>query len=91
MYKILYANEAKRAIDRLPLKKKHQIKNAIERVAQNPQIGKHLTHELTGLLSYRSGAYRIIYRIYHKEIIVLILTVSHRKEIYKKISRKTKK
>lgn len=91
MFKILYANEAKKAIDKLPLKKKRQIKDAIERIAQNPQIGKHLTHELTGLLSYRSGAYRIIYRIYHKEILVLILTVTHRKESYKKISRKIKK
>ena len=85
MYKIAYTREAKRKIDRLSIKRKRQIKEAIERIAQNPDIGKRLTHELSGLLSYRSGDYRIIYRIYHKEILILILTIGHRKDIYKKI------
>jgi len=84
MYKICYTKEAKTNIDRLSFKKKRQIKTAIERVAENPEIGKHLAHELKGLLSYRQGDYRIIYRIYHKEILVLILTIGHRKDIYKK-------
>ena len=87
-HKILYTREAKKSIDKLPLKKKCQIKDAIERIAQNPEIGKHLTHELTGLLSYRSGVYRIIYRVYHKEVLVLILTIGHRKNIYKQATRK---
>ncbi len=26
----------------------------------------------------------LIYRVYHKEILVLILTIGHRKDIYKK-------
>jgi len=89
-YKILYTNEARKAIDKLPLKKKYRIKNAIERIAQNPQIGKHLTRELAGLLSHRSGTYRIIYRIYHKEILVLILAIGHRKDIYRQATRKFK-
>ena len=88
MFKILYTKEAKTAIGKLPVKKKRQIKEAIERIAENPEIGKHLTHELKGLFSYRSGTYRIIYRIYHKEIMVFILTVGHRKDIYQKSSRK---
>jgi mRNA interferase RelE/StbE len=88
MYKIIYAREAKIAIDKLTLKKKRQIKEAIERIAQNPKIGKRLTHELTGLLSYRSGTHRIIYRIDHKEVLVLILTVGHRKDIYKQVAKK---
>jgi len=88
MFKILYAKEAKTAIDKLPIKKKRQVKKAIEHIAENPEIGKHLTHELKDLLSYRSGTYRIIYRIYHKEIIVVILTVGHRKDIYQKTIRK---
>ena len=88
MYNILYAKEAKKCIEKLNTKKKRQIKEAIERIAQNPEIGKYLTHELKGLLSYRSGDYRIIYRIYHKEITVLILTIGDRKNIYKQISNK---
>ena len=88
MYRILYTREVKTAIGKLTLKKKRQIKDAIERIAQNPEIGKRLTRELTGLLSYRSGINRIIYRIYHKEVLVLIVTIGHRKDIYKQSARK---
>ncbi|MCQ9208550.1 MAG: type II toxin-antitoxin system RelE/ParE family toxin [Omnitrophica bacterium] len=88
MHRILYTKEAKTAIDKLPLKKQRQIKEAVERIASNPEIGKHLIQELKGLSSYRSGDCRIIYKADHKEILVLILTVGHRKDIYKQISRK---
>ena len=88
MFKVFYTKEAKTAIDKLPAKKKHQIRDAVERLAENPETGKHLTGELKGLLSYRSGDYRIIYRIQHKEIIVVILTVGHRKDIYQRAGRK---
>lgn len=88
MFRIVYTKEAKKDIGRLSLKKKRQVKESIERIADNPDIGKHLTKELKGLLSYRSGDYRIVYRIHHKEILVIILTVGHQKDIYKQISRK---
>ncbi|MFO8052733.1 MAG: type II toxin-antitoxin system RelE/ParE family toxin [Candidatus Omnitrophota bacterium] len=90
MYKILYTKEAKTSIEKLSAKKKHQIKKAVERIAENPQMGKNLLHELKGLSSYRSGTYRIIYRIYHEKVLVLILTIGHRKDIYKNIKSKLK-
>ena len=89
MFRAVYTKEAKKDIDKLSLKKRRQIKESIERIADNPDIGKHLTRELKGLSSYRCGDYRIIYRVHHKEILVIILTVGHRKDIYKQISRKT--
>ncbi|MFH1772564.1 MAG: type II toxin-antitoxin system RelE/ParE family toxin [Candidatus Omnitrophota bacterium] len=90
MYKIAYAKEAVTAIRKLSPKNQRQIKEAIERIAEYPEIGKHLTHELKGLISYRSGIYRIIYRILHKEILVIILTIGYRKDIYKQAIRKVK-
>jgi len=83
MYSVLYTSEAKESIGKLSVKKKRQIKDAVERIAKNPAIGKCLTGDLRGLLSYRSGDYRIIYRIFHKEITVVILTAGHRKDVYK--------
>jgi len=88
MYKVLFTEEAKSAINKLTLKKKRQIKDALQRIANNPSIGKRLTHELTGLLSYRSGDYRIIYRIYHNQLVIIVLTVGHRKSIYNNLRRK---
>jgi len=88
MYNISYTKEAKQKIEKLSIKKKHQIKEAIERIAQNPRMGKRLTNELAGLLSYRSGDYRIIYRLYHEKVLIIILTVEHRKSVYEKLRRK---
>ena len=82
MYEIAYTKEAVSVIKNFPHKKQRQIKEAIERISRDTGIGKPLTHELKGLLSYRSGDYRIIYRIYHKEILVIILTIGHRKNVY---------
>jgi len=88
MYKIAYTKEAKERIDKLDKRKKRQIKDAIERLAQNPDIGKHLLHEFRGLSFYRSGDHRIIYRVYHQEILILILTIGHREDVYKLLKRK---
>jgi mRNA interferase RelE/StbE len=88
MYNIFYTEEAKSVIDRLIPKKQRQIKDAVEHIAQNPSIGKHLTQELADMWSYRSGNFRIIYRVEHRQLVVIILTVGHRKDIYKKIGRR---
>ena len=40
------------------------------------------------LYRLRCGNYRIFYRIKHKEIIIYIVTIGHRKEIYKRIKDK---
>lgn len=88
MYRIAYTREAKERIEKLSAKLKTQVKKAVERIAQNPDIGKHLTQELTEMFSYQTGKFRIIYRVFRKEILVLILTIGYRKDVYQKLSRK---
>ena len=88
MYRLLYTEEAKKNIEKLPEKKKRQIKDSVLRIAANPESGKRLSGDLKGLYSYRSGDYRIIYRVIHNEIIVLVLTVGHRQDVYNRLSRK---
>lgn len=90
MYRIVYTKEAKERIEKLSLKFKLQIKNAIERIAQDPRIGNNLTQELSGMLSYRTGKFRIIYRVFHEEVLVLVLTIGYRKDIYQRLSHRYK-
>jgi len=50
----------------------------------NPRIqGKALTGKYSGLWRYRVGDYRLICQIKDKEIIILVLDIDHRKDIYK--------
>lgn len=49
----------------------------------NPRIhGKCLTANRSGQWHYRVGDYRIIAEIKDKEILILVLSVGHRKEVY---------
>ena len=52
-------------------------------VLENPRKqGKPLTGDKSRFWRYRMGEYRIICRIMDDELIVLIIAVGHRKEIY---------
>ena len=57
--------------------------NAFEGIAKDPSQGKLLHGKLKGLSSYRMGSYRIIYETYRRRLLVIILDLGHRKEIYK--------
>lgn len=88
MYNVLYTSEARSFIEACDKKIKRQLKAAVERIAATPEIGKRLTQELSRFWSYRSGNYRIIYRVSHSEIVVVIVAIGHRSDIYEKMSRK---
>ncbi|HEC77287.1 MAG TPA: type II toxin-antitoxin system RelE/ParE family toxin [Thermoplasmatales archaeon] len=79
--KIFYTREFKNDIKKLKDEKiKSNLKKIIEKIKQNPEIGKPLRYELSGLRSIRFSSFRIIYKI-EGEIIIL-LKFGHRKRIY---------
>ena len=88
MYRIAYTGEAKHQIQKLDSRIQLQIKDAIERIASDPTIGKRLSGELSGFISYASGDYRVIYKVSHQEILIVIMTTGHRKNVYQKAIRK---
>ena len=52
---------------------------------ENPRIqGKGLTSNRSGQWRYRIGDYRLICIIEDKELIILALTVGHRRDVYEK-------
>lgn len=56
-------------------------KNLVD--CENPrQHGKGLTANSSGLWRYRVGDYRIIAEIEDDKVIILVLTVGHRREVY---------
>ena len=61
------------------------IKKAIESLAENPYRGKPLSYDLAGLFSLRTSDYRIIYRIKGGELVIIVISIGHRREVYKKL------
>ena len=88
MYRLVYTDEAKKQISKFDNRLKEKIRIAAEEIQTSPAVGKPLTRELKGRFSYRVGDYRIIYRVYQTEIVVLILAVGHRRDVYEKQKRK---
>ena len=60
-----------------------RIQTALETLALNPFEGKALKWKLKGKYSYRVGAYRIIYKAVKERLLVYVLDIGHRREIYR--------
>jgi len=48
------------------------------------QIGEPLQGTLVGLWRYRVGDYRIICTLEHDRLVVLVLRIGHRRQVYKR-------
>lgn len=81
-YRVLYTEEAARRIRKLDKTVKDRVGKAISRLSDNPALGKRLTGLLSDRYSYRVGDWRILYKIRKKELVVLVLTVGHRRDVY---------
>lgn len=56
-----------------------------ERIASNDprQFGKQLLHDKSSMWRYRIGKYRIICKIEDDELVVMVLRIGHRQDVYK--------
>ena len=60
-----------------------QIAKAIDRIAFNPNLGEFLKGDWKDYRKYRTGSYRIIYRVEHGKLIIFIITIDNRKDVYR--------
>jgi mRNA interferase RelE/StbE len=74
---------AQKELEKLPKSDYYKVLAAFSVIAQNPFIGKKMKGEYSGSYSYRVWPYRIIYDIYKKELLVLVIKVGHRQGVYK--------
>ncbi|MBI2343104.1 MAG: type II toxin-antitoxin system RelE/ParE family toxin [Deltaproteobacteria bacterium] len=87
MWTLRLSEQAQRFYSSLSGKHQIQMAHGLDRLVENPHLGKSLRGELRGYWSYRVGVYRIIYVIRRQEIIVEVLRIHHRKEVYEKFRR----
>ena len=84
-YSIRILKPASRELKRLDKSVAKRIVDRIDWLAENFPSVNHiaLKGELSGLFKLREGDYRIIYQIIHKDKMLLIHTIGHRREIYR--------
>lgn len=53
-------------------------------LAENPQrVGKPLRGQLEGRYSARRGEFRVIYRIFDERVVVRVIHIAHRRDVYR--------
>jgi mRNA interferase RelE/StbE len=67
-------------LDRLVVRQAFEVIENV--IAMNPYAGKALAGRYRGLYSYRFSSYRIVYELRKQRLVIVILRVSHRKDVF---------
>jgi mRNA interferase RelE/StbE len=86
LYSIEFRAAVLKSLKRFPKRDLVRIKKKIEELGSN--LPNPDTTKMKGDNSFhkvRSGDYRIIYEIHDDRLVILVVKVGHRKEVYKKL------
>lgn len=87
MYKLIIPPKVEKTLKKLDKHESKKIynwlKNNTEGCSDPRQHGKALTANLSGLWRYRIEDYRVIVKIVDDELIIVAVSIDHRKQIYK--------
>lgn len=83
-YTILVARQARKALAELPRREQQRIRAAIDLLANNPRPpnctalqGEH------GVYRVRVGDYRIVYSVSDGRLVVEVVRIGHRRDVYR--------
>ena len=87
MYHVVFTNEARKELKKLDkytaLLLIAWVRKNLEACSDPREHGKELTANRGGQWRYRVGDYRLVAEINDDTITILILTVGHRRDVYK--------
>ncbi|ACL74299.1 type II toxin-antitoxin system RelE family toxin [Thioalkalivibrio sulfidiphilus] len=87
VWTIEYAQSAKKSVKGLDPPTRRRIRDYLEqRVAalQNPRgLGAPLKGEFSELWRYRIGDYRVICELQDEKLVILVIRIAHRREVYR--------
>jgi mRNA interferase RelE/StbE len=83
-YEIEFRPDAKKALAKIAKRDRLRIEGAIELLSENPFPPSSKKLRVRPEYSLRVGDYRILYQVIKNRMIIEVITLGHRKEIYKK-------
>jgi len=84
-FRIEFRPSASRQLRTFPRNVQRRLLTAIDLLAENPRPPKckALRGRLKSLYRVRTGDYRIVYQVHDRRLLICILTVAHRKNVYR--------
>lgn len=85
-YSVEFRPAVLKSLKQLPKKELRRIKKKIDDLAEN--LPDPVTTKMKGDNSFhkiRSGDYRIVYEIHDDRLVILVVKVGHRKDIYERL------
>jgi len=83
-YSLRIKRSAAKELAGVPHPMRERLIAAIDALLDNPYRGTALKGDLSGLRRVRVGDYRVIYEINEGELIILVIRVAHRREVYRR-------
>lgn len=83
-YRLSFKKSVKKDLRRIGREAAHRILEEVrEKLLPDPRAGKPIKGKDGILWSFRVGEYRVIYTFSDRELIVLVIRIGHRREIYR--------
>jgi mRNA interferase RelE/StbE len=85
VYKIVFKKEAAKSLSKLPRNVAKTIRQKLEAIAANPYAENPNAKKLQGREGYRLrvGDWRVLYEIQNDQLVILVLKVAPRGEVYR--------
>ncbi|MCZ2390534.1 MAG: type II toxin-antitoxin system RelE/ParE family toxin [Acidobacteria bacterium] len=85
-YSVCFVRSARKEFDRLPAKLRSKIAEALSLLSQNPYSELLKVKKLKGadqLYRIRIGDHRVVYEVRNTSLVVVVIKIGHRSEIYR--------
>ena len=82
-YLVSIKQSAAKALAKIGREDRERIVSAIDQLRINPSAGSVLKGEFYGLRRIRVGNYRVVYEVQDQQLIILVIRIGHRREVYR--------
>ena len=81
-YRIILSNKFDKTFSQLDRVSQKRIIERLKELSKNPKYGKPLKGRFKGIRSLRVGKYRILYDIQEYHLIIVVIAMGHRRNVY---------
>ena len=86
VYAIEFVRSARKEFEKLPIKIRDRVVEALQILSQNPFSELLKTKKMrsaSSLYRVRVGDYRLLYEVHRGRLVVIVIKIGHRREVYR--------